>query len=257
MLTYGGVGLIAPTEGVEDWVRTYIDQHDVAIWAYRSWPGTDLTNIAFPTGFVPVRPIRLNRLYWPTGASRWGYGHFLCDTDGMTQIKKLALGTKCNKNTKLLLAMDDGYGGKMSTNLYLAKYQPLTGIRNTNGLYMLSLVCPRYYWWNIPTPDFQITSDTQWTDLFQDIQTAIGQSVSYDTPDYDYLKPDTSLNLTTQPLPIVFDAIAYNVGMRVIYGLDGKIRVWNYDTSLKGLNANLNITTLQPRAGDQHFGEVL
>jgi hypothetical protein len=256
-LTFGSIPLVLPTEEVLAWVAANISQKDIPIFTRRAFPGANLTKLTFPTGFYPMTPIRLNRLYWYTGASRWGYGHFLCDKNQLQQIQTLAMGSNCQQMNALTLTISDGNGGTISPQMYLGYETPLSGIRGVNGMYMITLVDARYYWWWVSTPDFAIDSGTVWDDLYADCQGKLGQAISRDPVDPDYYQPSPSLNLQYEAFPLVLDAIAYNCGQRITLDFGGKIRAINYANSQTAFTANLNTPFISKRAGDVRFGSTL
>lgn len=254
MLTYGGIPLALPTDEIHGWIAENISYRDLPIFTYRAFPGKNLTGLTVPTGFFPMKAVRLNRLYWYTGASRWGYGHFLCSRDQLQQIQTLAMGSDCSKMVPLPLAMDDSNGGKIAPSLYLADQTALSGIRGVNGMYMITLVDPRYYWWFVPTPDFGIGPTTTWDSLFAACQTKLGSSIARDTIPASYLQPSPMLNLKYETLPLVLDAIAANVGQRITLGInDGVIRSQSFTTSQAVLETNMTTNFAKQRAGGRRY----
>ena len=263
MLSYAGINLTQPTKEAKDFIERHISYDDVPVVTYRSWPGKNLTGITLPTGFYPMKHIKVNKLYWYTGASRWGYGYFFCSADELTKIQNIVMGPKCTQYTSQNLNISDGMGpdttNSISPKMFLAATLPLSGIRGVNGFYLLYLVDVRYFWWAVPTPDIGIVPTTNWGDLYSSCQAAINQAISYDPISDNYMQPSPDLELPYEAMPPYLDAIAYNVGQRITLGLDGKVRALNYTSSQTNLALNLNQDGLanRKRAGDSRFSPTI
>lgn len=238
-LTYAGISLLVPTSEIESWIEANICLTDIPLWTYRAYPGPSLENISLPLGYYPMKTVRVNRLFWYTGAARWGYMHALVDADSLDKIQQQAFGSDCTENNPLNLVISSD-SQTITVSLYLLNVIPLSGIREVNGLFLISLVDKRYFWQGIATPDFGITSSTTWTDLLNDVETALDLTITVDAISANYLSPSPDLNLEGQPLPLVFDAIAFSLGMRVILDFGGKVYVRSLANSQAALDANLS-----------------
>lgn len=274
MLTLAGVPLIVPTAEIHAWVTNNIDPRDICPWTYRAFPGTNLTGLAFPTGFSTPRETRLNRFAWPRGASRWAYGHFLASTNQVKVIRDVAFGEVGDSTETVILEMgtegqrsDEGTeveGVQLHVDVYLLPPYPLGRVdpvngESVNGLYLLTVVDKRYYWWHKPTPDFAIDgTSTTWESVFEKIGDAIGEDIEVDPIHADYLKPHKALNLKNEALPLVLDAVAYNCGQRVIVDYDGKVKSINAGTGKTRRSEDDETYRLRTiRAGGDRFKDRL
>lgn len=257
-LLYGGVPLLVPTTEIETWIEQNISLKDIPLWTYRAFPGPGLENLSLPIGFYPMKPIRLNRLVWYTGASRWGYIHALVDSTNLALIQEQAYGSDCLEFNKLDLEISSD-ARTITASLYLANVIPLSGIRGVNGLFLISLVDKRWLWHGIPTPDLAIDSTSTWTGILDDLETALDTTFTVDTIASAYLKPSPDLNVTGQPIPYVLDAIAFSLGMRVLVDFGGKIYLRSFTESKDNLDANLENTanTDLLRSGGSRFPDPI
>lgn len=89
MLQYDGVDLIGDNvdREVEDFIRRFIPTESFMPWLTGGyWPGWNLGALTSVNGYAWGQKFKLNRLYWPSRASRWAYGHFLCNSDSVATI---------------------------------------------------------------------------------------------------------------------------------------------------------------------------
>jgi hypothetical protein len=233
-LSYAGIDLIIPTAELAAWIEANISPSDVYEFAYRAWPGINLTGMAFPE-WMGRRPVKLNTLYWPTGASRWAVGHFLCSEQQLALIRPQLLTTTTDTSpiTKTapapLIIKSEPFtpATTVGTLMWMLPPRPLAQIVGLNGFYLITLVDDRYYWWSISTGKLQITEGTTlWVTLFQSLVDAIEAvfPASFGTsdpfPDV-YLKPSREFTVPYEVMPIVLDAVLYNVGLRLVRKLGG------------------------------------
>jgi hypothetical protein len=269
-LSYAGVDLIVPTTELCEWIERNISPRDVYEWAYRAWPGFNLTGLAFPE-WMRRPSIKLNTLWWPTGASRWAVGHFLCTESQLRDIRPLVVNNSTHTPARTFpvssisgdpqqatLSIDSdpltsagvATGTNfISTDMFLMPPRPLSQFLNVpslNGHYLLTLVDDRYYWWSCSTGNMTITEGTTaWSDVFTTLQDQLGLSQSpftIDTVSSDYLKPSRTFGQPYEAVPIILDSAAYNVGMRVVRKLDGSIYIMSAKKSRDVQNANVQGT---------------
>jgi hypothetical protein len=278
VLTLGGVPLIAPIEDelfadlepevtldasevrlrrLEDLqreVRLNIPVEWTCPWTQtRYWPGPGLTQIAFPTGFEPPKEPTLQVFRFPPwGASRFAHGWFLASTNQVNALQQVAFASN-GASVAVPLVMDAMFqrsGESISTNVYVLSMTPLMRCLPSdsdpyvNGLYLLTLVDERFFWWGIPSPVFNIGNNTvppitpppaptpvAWTDLINLCVTALGEPITFDPIPSAYLVPNTNLNVNYEVLPPVIDAIAANIGMRFVRGLGGNLSFQSWATA--------------------------
>lgn len=251
-LSYAGVNLIVPTQELCDWVERNISPSDVYEFTYRDWPGKNLIGIAFP-GSMRKRPIKINRLYWPVGASRWAVGHFLCTEEQLAQIRPIVFPGDGEPDPALLL-LDSSLTFNIQPSLYMLPARPLAQIAGLNGVYLLTLVDQRYYWWSHSTELLTITEGTTtWANLYSSIATILGVAITTDAIDADYLKPSASMAARYEALPLVLDAIAYNLGQRIVRKLDGTVKSLNYTASRTVLDTNVATAGIIQAGGKLNF----
>lgn len=241
MLTLAGIPLSPSTPAFSRWVANNIPTERATQWLTRAWPGLGLQGIAWPTGFrIPDR-IRLNRLVWPTGASRWAYGFFLGTTAQVEAIRKQAFGDDGEANETITLRMespdDQGEASEsITTDLYLLPPTPLAwvdpGIRVPSGeaAYLLTVVDQRFYWWAHAAPDFGIndTAGKTWQNVFDAIAAELDITIDVGTIDPAYLQPSRGLNLTYETIPPLLDACCASIGHRLVCGLDNGVSTQSF-----------------------------
>lgn len=199
-------------------------------------------NLPLPN--YPAPPaIGVNQLYWPQGASRWAFGHFLM---AKSDAEALSLRT-----TPYILKVG-GADGVINISLYLLQSRPLsagTGER----LELVTLVDERYFW------HFRATADADppatWDAAFTAIKGDLGISFTNPTISADYLIPDaTELSRRASNAAVMFDAIAHSVGCRVVRHLDATVEVITASDSTTRLNDQKNKWTKMAGAV---FGDTL
>jgi hypothetical protein len=272
MIKINDVELPIPTRELVDYLRSALDPSYMLPWMMpRSWPGLGLSAITFPTAYRPLPPLRISRFYWPRGAMRWSYGHFLADSEQAERIRTVAFGddgTQLNTVTLSLASpgeppSDDDE--QLDVEMYVMPPTPLinivhdpnTGIEN---LYLISVVDERYYWWYKQVPDFGMTDSgaVTWEDLYGMIGTALGVIIDVDPIDPDYLRPDPSFGLRYEAIPPVLDAVAYNVGHRIIRKYDGSVVSQSFDNAVQTADDDFaNNPQRTIRAGGVRFEDEL
>lgn len=238
LMLYGGddkVYLPLATAELCRWAASSVDPLDANPTVRRAWPGARRTGLGFPVGFRPDRPVEPGTFRWPVGASRWAQGHFLVSRDLMLRLRRMAFGKGAFGTAPLTLRMDSPglYSREVvETEVYLLPPSPLRRVSlNTadnaayNGLYLLTLVDVRYYWWSVPTPDLGFDDEhaPSWTSLLLKCGVALGVPIQHDAIPVTYQRPHRSLALTDEPLPMVLDAICASIGLRLVRRLDGSV----------------------------------
>jgi len=260
VISYAGVYLPLATEEVALWVGRTIDPADAGETTRRDWPGRHLEGLTWPER-PPRRPVRLNTLRWPVGASAWAQGWFLCCEDDLQTIRSATLfGSSVPVTAPLVLTEDrpnpDGTRttvATVSTALYCLPPRPLAQIPGLPAplrqLYLLSLVDVRFFWWKRLVTN-QFGPATTWEGLYQGIAAALAVTITVDAIPAAYGRPDnhSDLNQTYQAAPLVLDAVAYNCGQRIVRGLDGTVRAQNYATA-RAKNLSNRTLSNTPQAG--------
>lgn len=246
-LSYAGIGLYVPTPEQQETIQAWLDSWSDLEFSAHPWPGKDLTGLTF----LPTQPLphpKLGSLYWPFGASRWACGHFLA-TDAMLAAIRVALAPGRDESGFLnspipgLLSMESKIIAPLLppvvASLYMLPPRPLHQIAGMNGVYLLTLVDQRYYWWYANSGIQPIQSGTTWSDVYDNLGDELGLTIDVDTVNATYGFPAPEFTNYYQSLPTMLDAVAYNCGQRVICQLDGSVSTQNTDTDIATLAANI------------------
>lgn len=264
---------------VESRINRWLSMDRIRPFLGRSWPGPGSSFLTVPTGYREwPPPLRLNRMWWPNGASRWACGAFVVDNSlgYATRIHDAAFGQDGTQINAVPLFMDspDAYTGISDESLEIQKMYvmaiiPIKRVLKTdgsdgvtNGLYLFIVADERIFWWDIPTPDFGISEGAgkTWRNVIDSCQGALGTTIETSTIPSEYLAPSRALNLTGQPIPPVIDAIATNIGMRFIASYDRVYRMKNFEDSLNDYTQNLDQYPARSSkiiAGGERFMETL
>lgn len=229
MISYAGIDLLFSTERVREWVRTNIDPAELLQFGVRHWPGRNLTHIPFKPPDLPKK-IELDVLHWPTSASRFAVGWYVVDQGTLDLIRTEVYGANGLGYAAKNLIIDDGYDD-LTASLWMLPATPLQAI-GEDGLYLLTLVDERYFWWNQAAAITVTENTTTWTQLYAAIAAALGVSITVDAIDADYLKPPASAGTKYEALPLLLDAVAYATGRRIVRQFDGTIRAWSPTNAL-------------------------
>ena len=247
MLSYAGTNLILPTGKISAWIEKNIDPRDATPWVHRAFPGKNLTGIAQPTGFQVPPKIEVGRLRWYTGASRWAYGHFLASANMVNTIRQVAYANGMVNALPFVMGLnqtnpDGSTVNNLSTTLFMLPPTPLSGYRGVNGLYLLTLVDKRYFWWQQPVPaSFAIgcVAHTTWNYVITQLAGAVGEKVTISNIPNAYASPDQSLALVGEVVPPVLDAACWNVGCKLVVDYLGNVYCQSYGDALPVHRANV------------------
>lgn len=257
MLNLAGVDLVVdpPDRPAEKFIEEYISTRSYLPWLRPSNPPQGSPGITF--AWPRAEPdFRLNRLVWPQSASRWAYGHFLATSDQLKDIQDATYG-EGGVYTPIPLKIgtpdiaDQVTGGSRTDNqieaqVYLLPPTPLSGIRNLTGevcsLYLISVVDIRFLWYQNSTGTITIYETTTWNNLYTNLAAAIGlgsDQFEWDAIPSEYLQPSPNMfTLNYQPFGFALDAVAFNVGQRIVANYDGSFAAKNATNSLTDLLAD-------------------
>lgn len=258
-LTYAGIPLVVPTPDlqkvVDDTLRpedlNLFEPHHIFTRQRASW------SLSTDSGFP--RP-ELGSLYWPVGASRCAVGYFLVTDNQLSQIRKICFSGSAQVPAPLVMSSTKS----ITTNLWMLPPRPLTYNNErspVNGLYLLVLVDDRYFWWDANLGTIQITETvTTWDNLLDLLSNALGTTITHDPIPAAYLPPGSSFSSNFQVAAPFLDAIAFNLGMKVVRDLSGWIHLYSAGTSQAILSGNLTNFNVKTSAGGpilgQHIGPV-
>lgn len=217
MLTLGGKPLLFDPNGA---IQRHLDEKQplagsrvFASPAARSDGRLAATNTANVPATFPNYPappsLRLNQLYWPTGASRWSFGFFLMAQQHLSELS--------STNSALTFKATHQDGTTFTTSLYLLESRPLASLSGSASVVVL--VDERYFW------QFKNVGDTGPQTTWSGIFSATGLATA-PTVESGYLKPDTTELLRRyENAAFVLDAAAHSLGKRVIRKTNGTVEV--------------------------------
>ena len=265
-ITYAGVPLLLEDPGHEfqTWLDQVLSLEDMRLWGdttatekAKQWQpaGRQGLRLGLPTVNWPAPPrMKLNSLWWPTGATRWARGLFLCSQDQLTKIQAAA-DVINGKPATLKLTEDQDGGREIQAEMYLLSPRPVTLYDPTKDdgtdppqLWLLPMVDARYFWqWQAVGDLSQVQT---WDDLIGEIEDALDITTegltSSDTGSASNLgKPDTTeLCRSFGNAAEILDATAWSLGARIVYALDDTVifvRCEDSKTKLKEDNLVQNV----------------
>lgn len=223
-LSYGGVSLTLPTPRQVAWLSSTSTLRRLSEFSRVYWPGPRTPWLTFP-GLTPDEPLKLGCLHWPRGASRFAT-FFAVVTDADLALVRTA-GAPLAPLPLVMAWGDEAAGttpGSITTSLWMLPAIPLTQIGGSPGHSLLTLVDDRYWWWFKSEGVVSVTEGTTtWDTLYASLVAALGITFSYDAISADYLKPSGLFTTNYEYLPLLLDAVAYNVGQRIVRHLDGTV----------------------------------
>lgn len=253
MISYAGVPLLLPDEDGElaRFLDHYLPLEDLRLFGERpvsvesnrtqSREGCGArTGLGRPNYPAPPR-LKINSLYWPTGASRWAHGLFLCTGAALLEI--LPTVTSASGSTSAVLKMSDEDRQSLSTSMHLLPPRKLTAVvdPDNDSLWLLPLVDERWFWQLKNAGDMEVTSSSTWASVFTALGTAIGSTIEHVAADADYFKPDpTELTRRYENAAVLMDSVAHSVGQRIVRDLDGTVYSLDWTTSDDRLGNNLD-----------------
>lgn len=194
---------------------------------------------------------KVNTLYWPSGASRWGHMLLLVNGDGKDAIATACHGVSDAARPETLNIFADGFDGTLPTGdeddwyamdasnrlalgvkMYALKPHPVslpTGITSDEELWIYPLVDIRYLWqWKLIE---SLNSDTYYQ-LILDIATEIDTVDllgDLTIPNADYAgTPDVSgKQFNRINAAVLMDAACMTVGQRACLRFDSKLTAFN------------------------------
>ncbi len=226
MISYAGVPLCVPDAATLAAVEGAIDPPTLNDWSLRAWPGRGQDRISFP-GHQPDVPLRVNTLHWPVGASRWAVFRGLVDDEMLSQIGAHVYGASSGYQAATLL-MDEGAEGRvgyaLETSMYMLPPRPVWQAGAPSGLWLITLVDDRWFWWQRSGVVSVTGGTTTWATLYAAVATLLGITITVEAVPAAYQYPSEDIASQYEALPTLLDAIALSVGQRIVRGLDGSVR---------------------------------
>jgi hypothetical protein len=254
MFSYAGVNLSEPNESVginiAGWISANIHPERLFPLAYKSWPESFGNGPVLNQSPEHDRAARINSLFWPRGASRFARGHFVVSGSQLKAIR--AVTTRAGVLSAAPFVFSDAVGS-ITTSLWMLPSIPLSKALTGSEMYLLTLVDDRYWWWG-QALDLAVTVGvTTWANLYAAIGTNLGISIAVDPVSANYGTPTADYNTGARPLPMIFDAIAFSVGQRVVRSLTGSVRTQNVATAVAAVTANLTLPANSYAGGQMDF----
>lgn len=227
--------------------------------------GATRTNWAKPN--YPAAPrLRVNQLYWPTGAARWARGVFLASKEQVTKL----LSESSNGSRTLPLVIDDGNGGNITAEMFMLPPRPVdSNTTSADRPWLIPLVDVRYFAQFTSTvmaisQNSNLGKDT-WTELLdfaisieQAADSNYGTSPTVDDVSSIYLQPDflfgryqfgargatvPTIYLDNAPdtnYGVLVDAAAHSTGMRYARDFDGEVKIQRFDSAWTAVQRGLH-----------------
>lgn len=282
MLVLDGYTLIGEDKNgrIASLIQEYLPIESYFPWYNQLWPGFGLSGLTYPNQQRIEPKFEIGKFTWPTCASRFAYGHYLCDSDAVGLMVQDAYDQTGGGAYNALLFMlgNPEYnqqgtittGESITTPVYLLPPTPLSVIRGLTGmiesLYLLTIVDVRYFWWQYNMGSIVVDNSTTWTSLIQSIATILDITITPDIIDPAYLQPSIQMfSLPYEPIPLILDAICMNIGHRFVASYSGGMNfqpVYTtqlYQTALDILNLDMqnNAALRNLAAGGQRFANPL
>lgn len=231
LLSYAGVSLNLSTPELEQRLTELHPQHLFRGWSGWNFDGFDLQSL--PTPELPRQPeFRIGVLHWPTGATNPAWFHEIVSSKRLNLIRD-ALGST---NGPASLTAFDGRSGKtISARMYMLPALPLGQLGDDlSDSWLLTLTDIRFYFqWRRGT----IGIPSSWAQLYSQLADILGITLTPDTVHSSYFFPSEKWAGYRRPTGTVLDAVATQVGQRVVANLDGTFKTVNWQTAQSLSNA--------------------
>lgn len=215
MISIAGRYLPIYNAAVAEYLEKYVNPKDVVEFDASGWvhslhhlPGK---------GIDPFPKIKIGTYRHPSGASRFSVGYFLVDDDDLEAIYEDAFTDNGPAAVSLVMDTrdavdDDATYTSIEAEVYCLPPRPLAQVAGANGLYLLTVVDERYWWW---FESAVVENGASWSALYTNIGTALGVTITASSVSANYGVPSNRFKGIHQPIPMLFDAAAFYSGLRV------------------------------------------
>ena len=257
-LIYASYPLLLPDDmqGLKNWMHYYQPLEDLCAMAghvgressrtARRSNNTAGRGLPLPN-YPPPPRVKLNTLYWPTGAARWSYGYFLADRITKDRIVSAAHSSGTSDALELEIGTPETY--TIKADMYLLTPRPISPPEYPDGAWIIPLVDERFYWQDRYVDDLVISQNRSgpaitgtWSGVFSSIKSALGiDTLTIGAIPGGYLVPDVQeLSRRQENAAVLLDAVAHSVGHRIVRDYDGVVQSMDWDTSATRLAYNLD-----------------
>ena len=259
MITLDGKPLLLEDADVDlhSWMRRYQDLDDLRISGktpvsiksgrHRTRNG-QASGVGLPVpNYSADRKLKVNTLYWPTGAARWGHGLYLADENTAASLPSLS---------KIELKFGDPEDSIKTVQMWLLPPRPISANVTENRLWLIPVVDDRFWWQFFDAGDFEVEKTTTWEAVFQNLASMIGATITVDAFDSAYLHPDpVELTRRYDNCALLLDACSHSIGQRIVYLEDGSVVSQNV-TNAETAYGKRKLTPERIQAGGDLLGVV-
>jgi hypothetical protein len=248
-VSFCGVSVEWPAPDVVDRISTLLDPAWLLEFASRTWPEQSISYASFQ-GALPTKPTKIGSLYWPTGAAKFAVGHYIVQESQLAAIRAaggkgpliISDGQRSISPVMRMLAarpVERVHGNLVDANgnVVIVNGKPLP----IPALYIVTLADDRLDWWFRAGKITVDGTTTTWAQLYAQIATALGITITADTVPAAYLVPSNELTLDYPTLPLLLDAVAFSCGQRIVRRTDGTVLALNATSGQAAFAANLNL----------------
>lgn len=239
LVKYADVKLPVPKDDLCEWVERELPRIEEGEFAEQVWPGQNLLGLTFP-GYVNRLPSRINKLHWPIGASRFAVGRFLASDSQVQAIRESIYTETSAIGLQAAVFRMEAENSYIETQLYLLPPRPLFRKYDSEGLNLLTLVDQRYMWWFKRGTVSVTETVTTWDSLLTQLEVLLEIDIQRSDIDAAYLYPSSVFATQYEALPLLLDAVAYNIGHKILCDLDGYIYSLNLDDAKEKLRELLD-----------------
>lgn len=231
-LSYANVTLpLSPSFLEDQYLHIVKDEYSFKFanfWGFNK-PNSDV----LPLPQLPEPPeFKLDALSWFTGASRPAFFHTIVNTSQWKDFISPACSPDGFNTPQPLTFFDSTEDSQTITaQMYVCgAARPLNQLGNLfNDLWLLTLTDQRFYWYWTKA---NITQPSSWYDLYNQIAAVLGITITADTIASEYGDPSSKWVQAYQlSTPALLDAVANQVGQRVVVSLDGSVSTINWQNA--------------------------
>ncbi len=199
---------------MDRWAQRFLNFRDMRI--VTDWPNAVVSSNQHSIPLVnysrPTTP-RPSVWYYPTGAGRWGFGLFYCDTDRLNQIASSIGWTSGVSKATTLFLNDSPARNSRTFAVYL-----LPPRRLGHAMWILPVVDVRYFWQFITPGGITFDDRRSWTDVISQLATVLSVNIAFDAPSTNYPQPNPFWLTQNGWMPVgqLLDALLYSIGFRLI-----------------------------------------